>query len=405
MNFLNEVSSQYPKATSLASGRPLDWNFSLDLMREYQDVYCNFAAKRLRVDRSEIEKQLCQYGSTTGVINELLCQSLIKDEDIVCKPEDILVTNGCQEALTLLALEFCKSDSDTLLVFEPSYIGFTGACSITRTHVELIPSQGSTICFQSLQSKVESIIKNGKKPRALYINPDFSNPLGMCLTKSERLKLLQFCHHNGISIIEDNPYGQFYFGDSKPGTLKSLDKFNLVYYVGSFAKTVAPGLRIGYVVCPREQEQRYESLKAAKSMISVNTSQLMQAVVGGFLIKHDYSLNTPLAELRKAYKGARNIVLDVLQERFEKVSGVSWNSPDGGFFLVITLPFEFTQKEVEECASTQNVICMPVSFFTSDNNHYWNNSIRIAFSNISGEELRAATERLCVYILSKMSHQ
>ena len=403
MNFLNEVSSQYPKATSLASGRPLDWNFSLDLMKEYQDIYCDFAANLQSVPRVDIEKQLCQYGSTTGIINELLCHSLIKDEGINCQPENILVTNGCQEALALLALEFCKSQDDTLLVFEPSYIGFTGACSITKTHVESIPSQGFNVCFQSLTTTIERLLKQGKNPRALYINPDFSNPLGICLTNAERQQLLQVCHHYEIVILEDNPYGQFYFSDSKPATIKSLDEYNLVYYIGSFAKTLSPGLRIGYVVCPTGSEQHYQALKAAKSMISVNTSQLMQAVVGGFLIKHEYSLSMPLAELRQAYKTARDIILSVLQERFADVPSISWNSPDGGFFLVINLPFEFSQQEVEECASTQNVICMPVSFFTSEHNNYWNKAIRIAYSNVSGEKLREATHRLCCYILSRMS--
>jgi (S)-3,5-dihydroxyphenylglycine transaminase len=405
MNFLNEVASQYPQAASLASGRPLEWNFSIDLMKEYQDIFCNHVAEQKMLARIDLEKQLCQYGNTAGIINELLCQHLSKDENITCNPDDILVTNGCQEALALLALEFCKEQSDVLLAFEPSYIGFVGACSVTRTNYETIPQQGFNVCFDSLSARIEQLRRQGKTPKALYINPDFSNPLGTCLTESERKQLLSLCYGYEIAIIEDNPYGQFYFSENKQPTLKALDTYGLVYYVGSFAKTITPSLRIGYVVCPQNQQKFYQALKIGKSMVSVNTSQLMQAVVGGFLIKHDFSLNAPLAELRSAYLDARNIAISVLQERLSHVPDINWNSPDGGFFLLIMLPFIFTAQDVAECASKHDVICMPVSFFTSDDNKYWEQTIRIAYSNVTGDKLRSAVQRLCDFILYKMSSQ
>ncbi|WNO11595.1 PLP-dependent aminotransferase family protein [Teredinibacter sp. KSP-S5-2] len=402
MNFLNEISMKFPEAVSLASGRPSDRFFENERWNEYEQSFIEYFSKKNSISKSDAVKLLCQYGATAGVINEIICRYLLKDENIKCNERDVVVTSGCQEALLLISLTHMREESDLAMVIDPSYIGFYGLIEILGKRVfgskSIVDGEFSVEFFES---EVEEKIQQGNRLKILYLNLDFNNPLSYRLDINARRSILDVCKKYGIYVVEDNPYGVFDFDEEKLPTLKSIDSYGMVYYVGSFSKTFCPTLRVGFVCVPENLGDYRDCIISLKSLTTLNTCQNNQAVVGGYFLSNGFSLKAKAELMNKHYKSNRDVVVSVLSEYLGNVRGVRWNVPSGGFFMVLELPFEFSDKYLYECAQEYSVICMPVRYF-SLNEKWWARSIRIAYSNIEGDELRSSVKRLCNFILIKL---
>jgi (S)-3,5-dihydroxyphenylglycine transaminase len=401
MNFLNEISLRYPGAISFASGRPSEKFFDECEWNRYKEIFIDYYSKKFEISNEKARLLLCQYGKTSGVINDLIAKSVSLDESIFCDEKDIVVTNGCQEALLLLMLSFLKSPKSVVISIDPTYTGFSALASVlNRNEFCSLSYENNAINFIVLENEIIETLKKENSIEVIYLNLDFNNPMSYSLDFDQRLQLLDLCNKYQIKIIEDNPYGIFSYTGQSPRTLKSLDKYNLVYYIGSFAKTICPALRVGYIVLPNDKADIQHDLNILKSLVSVNTSQNNQSVVGGLLLDNTFSLKTKLVKAIEHYKSNRDIVLSVLSERLSCQRGFNWVVPDGGFFLVIELPFDVLDEYVYECAEKHRVIFMPVKYFSTYPDR-WVKHIRIAFSNIEGEELKIGVERLCNFLLEK----
>jgi (S)-3,5-dihydroxyphenylglycine transaminase len=202
-------------------------------------------------------------------------------------------------------------------------------------------------------------------------------------------------------LIEDNPYGMFNYGKEKLPTLKALDKEATVIYIGSFSKTIFPGLRLGYLVADQQVEHGRDvlakELSKVKSLITVNTSTLLQAMVGGILLQNNLSLQDFVRPKVAALRRNRDVMLECLAKQFRDCSGgVQWNSPDGGFFLTMKLPFPFGPEELEECARDYGVIVCPMQFFSLGQGREC--QIRLAFSYVDEEQIHEGIGRLARFI-------
>ncbi|MGQ4445700.1 aminotransferase class I/II-fold pyridoxal phosphate-dependent enzyme, partial [Streptomyces violaceoruber] len=289
MTFLNEVTQRYPDAVSFAPGRPYDGFF------DTADV---FAHLRRYLDHLEgegaspeaIRSALYQYGPTAGQIRELIAESLRKDEGIDVPPESVVVTVGAQEAMFLAVRALIAGPEDALLVASPCYVGITGAARLLD--VEPTPVDESPDGFRC--ADLEAVIRRerarGRRPRAFYVVPDHSNPSGTTLPLRTRHELLDLAERHDLLILEDSPYRLVSPGRQLP-TLKSLDRTRRVVHLGSYAKSLFPGARVGFAVA----DQRVvgvdgstgllaDELAKIKSMVTVNTSSISQAVVAGMLL-------------------------------------------------------------------------------------------------------------------------
>lgn len=403
MNFLNEIAGRYPQAISFASGRPAEAFFD---MQEYARRLPLFVRHLQAVHGTSFEvsfNRLAQYGNTNGLINDLVARQVGQDEGIRCQPSQLLITAGCQEAMDLCVTTLCREPGDVLLVRSPTYIGITGVADLNR--IEMAPfscADGDSFTAR-LIAAADAAERSGKRPRAVYLVPDFDNPTGQVLTRAEREALIAVCVARRIVVLEDNPYGMFRFEGEAVPRMAALDAQGCVVYLGSYAKTLCPALRVGFAIVPptlfgdaHAAMRLLAELSQAKSFATVNTSQIAQAMVGGLLLAENASLARRVAPANEFYRHNRDAMLGALEAAFPPPTGVTWNTPQGGFFLTVALPFDFGHEEAQVCASAYGVLTMPLSFFALNRDE--DRRVRLAFSNSDPERIREGIARFSRFV-------
>jgi (S)-3,5-dihydroxyphenylglycine transaminase len=403
MTFLNEVVQRYPQAISFAPGRPSEHLFGVGEALSGIERWVEHAAGESGRPPEKVLASLGQYGKTAGIIQEPLARHLALDAGIRVDPEAIVVTSGCQEAMAIVLLGLFEPATDTLLVSDPTYIGITGMARVAGIPLLPVPSGEEGLKPAALEEAIGAVLASGRRPRALYDIPDFNNPLGTSMPLATRHELLAVARRHGVLVLEDNPYGTFaYDGDPLP-TLKSLDEGGSVLYLGSFAKTLFPGLRIGYLVADQEVAGGggllASALATVKSLTTVNTPPLLQAVVGAALLEHGGSLAPVVAAKLPFYRANRDHMLACLTARLGGVPGVSWNRPGGGFFITLTLPFGFGQEELDRCARQWGVIACPMSFFALSPGR--ERQVRLSFSYVAAGEIDQGIDRLAAFVVAE----
>lgn len=399
MNFLNEVVLDYPEAISFAPGRPLERLFNVEeQVHGISDFVAELSA-RSGLPRDRVWKNLGQYNRTNGTINDVIARHLELDEGIHVVPDAIMVTIGAQEAIAVLLAGLFDASKDILLVSDPSYIGITGLARLLGIAVVAVPSGEEGLDPKSVEQAILRARPNGCV-RALYDVPDFNNPLGTSLPLEHRVHLIDVCRRHGVLLIEDNPYGMFNYDEDRLPTLKALDQDKTVLYIGTFSKTLFPGLRLGYLVADqpvgRQGQFLAKELSKVKGLLTLNTSTICQAIAASALQNAGNSLEPIVQGKREQLRRNRDTLLASLAEEFTDLSEIRWNRPRGGFFVTLTLPFPFGPKELKRCAAEYGVIVCPMSFFSlaAGREH----QVRLSFSYLEQDQIRTGLERLAHFV-------
>ncbi|MGW0186126.1 aminotransferase-like domain-containing protein [Streptomyces sp. NPDC003362] len=407
MNFLNEVSQRFPDALSMAAGRPYEGFFDTDDVHEYLRLYESHVRARSGGDEQQVRRTLLQYGRTKGIIHDLIAKNLATDEGIEADPESIVVTVGCQEALFLTLRTLRRDDRDCLVAPMPCYVGATGAAALADMRVLPVAEHSAGIDLDDLVRVVTEAKANGLRPRACYVVADFANPSGTSLGPDAREALIRLAEEHDFLILEDNPYGLFQAPDAAPTpTLKALDgDRRRVVHLGSYAKTGLPGARIGFVVA----DQRITSadgrttlladqLAKVKSMLTVNTSPIAQAVIGGKLLAHGCSLRAANVRETELYQGNLRHTLGELARQFPtgRRPEVTWNTPSGGFFVVVTVPFPVDDELLMHSARRHRVLWTPLHHFYGDGRP--RRQLRLSLSYLTPDEITVGIDRLADFI-------
>ena len=408
MNFLNEIAGRYPDAISLASGRPSEAFFDVQAqVRRIPDYVAHLQAALGRGFDATFDL-LAQYGPTNGLITDLVAAQLARDEGVECTPAQVLLTAGCQEAMALCATALCPDPGDVLIVRSPTYIGITGVADLNGIELASFSCAEGGDVAQALADCVAQVERQGKRPRAVYLVPDFDNPTGAVLTRAERERIIATCVAHRIVVLEDNPYGLFRFDGEAVPRMATLDDAGCVVYLGTYAKTLCPALRVGFAVVPptlfgdaRAAADLLDALSRAKSFATVNTSQFAQAIVGGVLLAEGGSLARRIAPAIAFYRRNRDAMIAALAAAFAPGDGVTWNRPDGGFFLTVSLPFEFGRAEAQCCATDYGVLTMPLSFFALDRAE--DRRVRLAFSNADPARVREGVARFARFVHDRIA--
>ncbi|MEV0455205.1 PLP-dependent aminotransferase family protein [Catellatospora methionotrophica] len=405
MNFLNEVAGRFPDAISLAAGRPYEGFYDIADITRYLDVYVAYLGDQGSTPE-QIRRALMQYGRTNGQIHGLIARMLAVDEDIDVPAEAISVTAGCQEAMIMALRGLCAGPDDVLLAAEPCYVGITGAARVLNIDVVPVPEGPDGLDPARVAEVARAVRAQGRHPRALYLVPDFSNPSGRCLDLPARHALLDVAAAEDLLILEDDPYGLFGLDDRPRPRLKSLDRDQRVIYLGSFAKSCFPGARIGFLVADQtvvdatgNRTLLAEELSAIKSMVTVNTSPIAQAVVGGLLVESGCSLKAANVDKIAFYRQNMLRLLDALDRHlpapWRDAVGISWNVPAGGFFAVVDVPIPADEKLLEVSASRHGVLWTPMSFFYTDGGTH---SLRLSCSGLDADTLEEGVRRLAALL-------
>ena len=405
MNFLNEITHRYPDAVSFAPGRPYDGFFDPEDIFGYIRRYMQHLDKA-GYSAERIRDALFQYGPTGGQIRELVAESLRLDEQIDVAPEAIVVTVGCQEAMLLTLRALIAGPEDVLLVSSPCYVGITGAARLLDIETIAVEEGPDGFRCADLEAAIKAERARGRRPRAFYVIPDHSNPSGATMSAAERHALLRLAAREDILVLEDSPYRLVSPGPQLP-TLKALDRERRVVQLGSFAKSLFPGARVGYVVADQTVVDRAggtgllaDELTRIKSMVTVNTSPLSQAAVAGMLLSAGGGAAALNADTAAHYGAAMEATLEQLEvflpEPERTALEVRWNRPSGGFFLTVTVPFAADNAALARSAEEFGVIWTPMSYFYPQGGG--ERVLRLSISYLTHADIREGIARLARFI-------
>ncbi|XNR93785.1 aminotransferase class I/II-fold pyridoxal phosphate-dependent enzyme [Streptomyces sp. R-74717] len=410
MTFLNEVTHRYPDAVSFAPGRPYDGFFDTQHIFTYLRRYLDHLAERGHTEQ-DIRTAMYQYGPTAGQIREIVADSLRKDEGIDVPAESIVITVGAQEAMLLVVRALTAGPDDVLLAASPCYVGITGVARLLGVPVTAVDEREDGFSCSDLEAAIARERARGRRPRALYVIPDHSNPSGTTLDAPTRAALLETAERHGILLIEDSPYRRVSPGTPLP-TLKSLDRSRSVVHLGSFAKTVFPGARVGFAVADQQvvDDAGRTGLLAGelakiKSMVTVNTSSLSQAAVAGALLAGDGRISVLNAEPAAYYGHAMQTTLRSLEASLPAARrtalGVRWNEPTGGFFLTVHVPFRADNAALTRSAEEFGVIWTPMNYFYPQGGGH--RALRLSTSYLTTADIEEGTARLARFIEAQTS--
>ncbi|HEY0640038.1 MAG TPA: PLP-dependent aminotransferase family protein, partial [Pseudonocardiaceae bacterium] len=239
---------------------------------------------------------------------------------------------------------------------------------------------------------------------------DFANPSGASMAVPDRERLLAVARDEDLLVVEDNPYGFFSRDDEQRPTLKSLDRERRVVYLGSFAKTAFPGARVGYVLADQEvvdadgrRTLLADQLAKLKSMLTVNTSSISQAVIGGMLLRHGCKLRAANADTIGFYRNSLERLLSLLERHFPPGSGVTWNAPGGGFFLVVNVPFQADDAALVRSAREHGVLWTPMyPFYLGGGGR---RQLRLSCSYVTGARMDEGVRRLAEFVAAETARQ
>jgi len=280
-------------------------------------------------------KEALQYGATEGYepLRAMIARHTSR-YGINAGPENVLITSGSQQALDLIG-KLLINPGDRVLVEAPTYLGALQAFNVYGAEYVSVPSDDDGIRTELLEAPLRS------GPKFMYILPNFQNPGGTTLSEGRRQELVLLADRFGIPIVEDDPYGQLrYEGEHLP-PLVELDRVNLrrdsgysignVIYLSTFSKTLAPGLRLGWIVAPSEVISKMVQLKQGADL---HTSTFAQIVA--YEVAHENFMDGHIRMIRRLYGERRDAMLAALEEFFPPE--VSWTRPKGGLFLWVKLP-------------------------------------------------------------------
>jgi (S)-3,5-dihydroxyphenylglycine transaminase len=408
MNFLNEITLNYPEAISFAPGRPYDGFFDTEQIFTHLRRYLDHLADQGH-SPAQVRSAVFQYGPSAGLIRDILADSLRADEGIDVSPESIVVTVGCQEAMFLALRALMSGPDDVLLVSSPCYVGITGAARLLDAEVVAVREREGGLSCADLEAAILAERVRGRRPRAVYVIPDHSNPSGATIPLDVRHQLLELAERLDVLIIEDSPYRLVSPGAQVP-TLKSLDRGRRVIHLGSYAKSLFPGARVGYAVADQPVLKPdgttgllADELAKIKSMITVNTSALSQAAVAGALLASGGRVSELNKETAAYYGETMRLTLRGLEREFPAERrarlGVSWNAPSGGFFLTLQVAFKADNAALGRCAQNFGVIWTPMSYFHPEGGG--DHTIRLSTSYLTSSDVEEGLRRLAEFIESE----
>ena len=359
-----------PGMISMAGGIPSPSVFPTEAFAKIsEDILSNNGASAL------------VYGVTEGY------KPLIEKVDAINKNKNIgrdfdttIITTGAQQAIDL-ACKAYVNEGEGIIVEDPSFIGSLN--SFRSYNAKLY---GAPVLSDGIDTdKVEELLKT-ENIKLIYVIPTFQNPTGITMSLDKRKKLLELAEKYDCYILEDNPYGDLRFTGEDIPTIKSMDENGRVIYVGSFSKTLAPGLRVGFAVAHADVMDR---IVVVKQVNDVHTTLLTQRMVDRFLEEYDFD-----EQIKKGcdlYKSQCECMLNAMDKYFPE--GVTYTRPEGGIFLWVTLPHGVNTNDLLLKCVEKKVAFVPGNSFMIDIEKP-TNTFRLNYSTMSNENIEIGIQRI-----------
>lgn len=328
--------TERPEVISFAGGLPAEETFPADAIRgAFDDVLTQDGRAAL------------QYGTTEGYLPlRRWMAERMAGQGRVIQPEELLVTSGSQQALDLVG-RVMIDPGDTVLVEAPTYLAALQVFRAYEANIVTVDTDVDGVVIGALE---EAVVR--ERPKLIYLVPDHQNPGGTCLSMERRREVLRIAAQYGVAILEDDPYGELTFDSARLPPLFALDEVGSVIYMSTFSKTLAPGLRIGWVSAP---PALLRALTVAKQAADLHTSSLNQRATARLLERFDYDGH--LARINALYRGRARAMEAAIAEHFP--GEASWVSPKGGLFLWVALDVPVSTDRLFQKALEANVAFVP----------------------------------------------
>ena len=366
--------TQKPDIISFAGGLPAPESFPVDELRTIVDEMMQ-----------QEGRQALQYGATEGDmrLREILVERYRK-QGLKLGIDNLVITNASQQALDLLPKIFINP-GDTIICGLPSYLGALQSLTNYGARPEGILLDEHGMRADLLDIRLGELTKEGRKPKFIYVIPDFQNPAGITMPKSRRQEIIAVAQKHDVLIIEDSPYREIRFvGEAQPTIYEMADEGRVVL-LGTFSKTFAPGFRIGWVVA---DERIIDKIVMAKQATDLCTSPFVQKIAARYLEKGLFDKN--IGGIIENYREKRQVMLDALKKYMP--AGVTWTEPEGGLFLFLTLPEYMDAEELFKIAIEEKVaFVLGTTFYC---NGEGKNTLRCNFSYTSKEKNEEGVRRL-----------
>lgn len=363
-----KVTAQ-PEIISFAGGLPAPELFPVDAVRAAADSAL-----------TQFGPEALQYGPSEGFLplREWVAAEMGR-RGVTVPPTDVLITTGSQQVLDLVA-KLYLNPGDVVLTENPTYLAAIQSFQTFEARFVPVPTDAKGLIPEALPELIRQ-----HRPKFLYTIPNFQNPTGVSLSEPRRRKLAQIAAEHALTVVEDDPYGKLRYRGVEIAPVKKWDEANRVIYASTFSKTIAPGLRVGWVTALPEVFSRLLILKQASDL---HTSSLDQRVAYLYLQQADQAAHLKL--ICQAY-GERFAAMSAALRK-ELPAGFTWTDPEGGMFMWVTGPAELDALVLLQSAIKHQVAFVPGrDFFPTDGGR---NHFRLNFSNSSPDRIREGIRRL-----------
>jgi 2-aminoadipate transaminase len=333
-----------------------------------------------------------QYGPTEGMTAAMDCVvEVMAEEGTTVDRANMIVTTGGQQVIDLV----CKTlvdPGDVIVAEAPTYPGAVPTFGAYQAEVVQIEIDGDGMPIDELESVLDRLQSEGRRPKFIYTIPNFQNPGGVTMSLARRRRLVQVARERELLVLEDNPYGLLRYEGQPLPTLYSLDAANagkdgasdFVIYLGTFSKILSPGLRLGWAVAPHPVLAK---LNLGKQGADLCSSPVTQLFVAAYFREHDW--RAYLEQLKALYRSRRDAMLAALQEHFG--ARASWTTPNGGLFIWATLDGGVDTTDL--LARAEGVAFVPGRSAYMDERS-GASSMRLNFAGVAEHDIREGIRRI-----------
>jgi 2-aminoadipate transaminase len=358
-----------PDILSMAGGLPNSDLIPVDDLRQCVDLVLSRDGARA-----------FQYGPQREDLKRWIVEHM-RAKGAECELDEVFITNGAQQGLAILSRLFLDP-GDPAVIEE---ITFTGIQQVTVGRGATIRTARTDLSSGIEVDDLEEAFARGPRPRLAVVIPDFHNPLGVSISAEKRERIAALAGKYQVPVIEDDPYSSTRFTGQPIPPIKAFDEAGFVFYIGSFSKALAPGMRLGWIVAPRELLPK---ITVVRESLDLETSTFIQRVVTEYLLAG--KLEGHLERMRIANGERCEAVISSLQQELSELA--TWTQPEGGLFVWVSLPESIDTWELFDQAVERKVAFIPGGAFSVNGGHA--NTMRLNFANLPSEKIREGITRV-----------
>lgn len=359
-----------PDVISFAGGLPNPISFPTDALQ-----------KSINAAIEENGSKLYQYSTTDGYypLRQYIANKYKKNFDFDVQPEDVLITTGSQQALELIG-KVLLNKGDGVIMEAPGYLGAIQAFTLAEPTFYSVTLENDGLNIEELEKALQN-----PNVKFIYTVPNFQNPTGLTYSKEKREKIYEVVKKYDVALIEDDPYGELRF-EGEPLPYIGAGRLENSILLGSFSKTVTPGMRLGYVVT--KNKEIMEHIVTAKQATDLHTNIFSQYVIYNYLANNEYQEH--VNKIIALYKEQSNAMLEAIAKYFP--STVTCTKPEGGMFIWVTLPEGASALELFHKAMDEKIAFVPGDPFYTDRTNV--NTLRLNYTNATPEVIEEGIKRL-----------